>query len=540
MNCLALEARGKLLLVDCGAMFTDRERGVDVVLPDLSWLLARRRDLLAVVLTHGHEDHVGALPALLREAPVPVWGPRYALEVARERVRRVASEEEAPLRELPTGSPVPIGPFTVTAAAVAHSIVDARALLIETPAGLLVHSGDFQLDDGFDPRFGHFDAEAFAHAGERGVRLLLSDSTNALVERPAARERDVRATLGRLVAEASARVVLALFASNVQRLQAAIDAGLEAGRKVCLLGRAMQRHADIATRLGLLKVPPEAWVAPGRLGSVPPERLLVLATGTQGEPAAALARLAARRHPDLALEAGDRVILSSRIIPGHERRVIEMVDAFERAGVEVVHRGIEPLVHASGHATATEQRRLLRLVRPRAFLPVHGGAQQLRVHADLARAEGVDDVLVAYDGQVVELRPEGPLRRVGEVPIGRIHLHAGEALPEEVLSERGRLGADGFALVVLNVDAAGFPTGPARVLTRGVTDEQRHAELLGSAAAYVDDEVEAFVRPLAAVPADGLEEVARRALARFLRRRLGRRPLTGALLMPTDVEEEFQ
>ncbi len=234
------------------------------------------------------------------------------------------------------------------------------------------------------------------------------------------------------------------------------------------------------------------------------------------------------------------MILSSRIIPGHERRVLQMVDAFERAGVRVVHRGLEPLVHASGHATAAEQRRLLQLVRPQAFVPIHGGAQQLRVHADLARAEGVQDVLVAYDGQVVEVRPEGPLRLVGEVPTGRVHLHAGEALPEEVLAERGRLGASGLALVVLSVDAAGFPAGPAQVLTRGVTDAQRHAELLGSAAAYVDEEVEAFVRPLAAVPADALEEVARRALARFLRRRLGRRPLTEALLVPADMEEEFQ
>ncbi len=536
MNCLVLEAEGRLLLLDCGALFADRDRGVDVVLPDLGWLLEHREALIAVLLTHGHEDHVGALPALLRACPVPVWGPRYALEVVTERAQRALPCSEPDLRELPAGQRVELGPFSVLQHSVAHSIPDARATVLHTPAGVLVHSGDFQLDDGFDRRFGVFDAEALEAVGRAGVRLLLSDSTNALLERPTAREMDARTALHRHVASATRRVVVALFASNVQRMAAAIEAGLAAGRKVCLLGRSMQRHAEIATHLGLLHVPAEAWVRPEHLGRLPPERLLVLATGTQGEPPAALTRLAHDTHPDLSLEAGDLVLLSSRIIPGHERRVFEMVDTLERRGVRVLHRGLDPNLHASGHATRSEQRALIRLLRPEAFVPVHGGAQQLRLHAELARAEGVPDTLVAYDGQVVEVPRQGPLRLVGRVPTGRVPLHAGEPLGAEVLDERARLGARGLAAAVVAVDPRGFPVGPVRILASGVLPEGFRDTLLQEAAEHVSRAAREFSEDLDTVPLDALEEHMSHTLARFLRRHLGRRPSTRALALPVHTE----
>ncbi len=536
MNCLVLEAEGRLLVVDCGALFADRDRGVDVVIPDLSWLLAHREHLLAVVLTHGHEDHVGALPALLRACPVPVWGPRYALQVVGERVRQIAPSGHTLLRELPANEHIELGPFELTQVPVAHSIPDARATILRTPAGTVVHSGDFQLDDGFDQRFGSFDAATLRAVGERGVRLLLSDSTNAAVERPPAREHDVRVALAHRVASATRRVVVALFASNVQRMEAAIQAGLVAGRKICLLGRSMQRHAEIATRLGLLRVPTEAWATPSRLTAIPPERLLVLVTGTQGEPAASLTRLAADTHPDLSLEPGDLVLLSSRIIPGHERRVLDMVDALERRGVHVVHRGLDPRLHASGHATRSEQREMVRLLRPEAFVPIHGGAQQLRLHAELAREEGVAETLVAYDGQVVEITCDTGPRIVGEVPAGRIPLHAGTPIDSDVLSERARLGARGLAAAVVAVDPNGFPLGAVRVLAPGVFPEAERVELLQEAADHVSRAAREFTADMASVPLDALEAHLSRALARFLRRHTGRRPPTRAITLPIERE----
>ena len=524
MNCLALECDGQIVVIDCGVMFPDRDLGVDVIHPDFTWLRERADRVRGVVVTHGHEDHIGALPYLARQVPTKIYAPPYAVTLIGERLAEAGPRRKPELVATRPGERISFGPMVVEPVRVTHSIADATALIIETPVGTIVHSGDFKIDQA-PPDGQAFDSERFRRAGDAGVRLLLSDSTNAWMPGTTGTEGSARDHLSPLIEAAEGRVVVALFASNVHRLTALFDLARAHGRKVCLLGRSMRTHARVAAEHAYLRDAAHLMVEPDEAQDLPPHRLLVLATGTQGEPFAAMARLAAGAHPQLTLAAGDLVLFSSRIIPGNEQSVSRMINGLLRRGVQVRHGRTDPGIHVSGHAHNAEQQRLVELTRPQSFMPVHGTLHHLLRHAELARSWGVGDTLVAENGAVVELTADS-LRIKAHTPVGRVHVDAGEELSDVVLRDRALLAELGIAVVVALFDRSGKLVRTPEVLTRGVLHEELEADLLIQAGEYVEDELDSIKSPRLLLDDEELRDRSRRALKRFLGRRLGRKPLT--------------
>jgi len=535
MNCMAFEADGDVLVLDCGVTFPDDQAGVDVIHPDFEWLEERRDRIRGIVITHGHEDHIGALPYLLRVAPAPVFAPPYALALIEQRLAEHRDLREIELQATHPGERFEVGTFGVEPVRVTHSMVDATALILETPAGTVVHTGDFKIDptppDGED-----FDAERFRKAGDDGVRLLLSDSTNAWVPGETASEATARDALSPLIEDAPGRVVVALFASNGHRLRSLFDLAREHGRRILLLGRSLHRHFETARETGYLPDPGSILVSERGARDIQPKDLLVLATGTQGEPRAALARLAEDRHPALSLEAGDRVIHSARIIPGNETRFYDTMNRLIRLGVDVRFQASDRGIHVSGHAHAGEQRRMLSLVRPESFVPVHGTRMHLEKHAELARAEGVGETLVVENGEVVEVTADG-LRVVDDAPVGRVAVNRGRPIPPEVLRERALLGELGFAFAVFPIDQFGELAGEMRIILRGLVGENDEAPLCRRAGQYVAAALES-ASPNAAMDAEAVEDRARRALKRFLGKELGRKPMAWATATQMDEGDD--
>lgn len=528
MNCMALEQADGVLLIDCGVTFPAVDQGVDIYHPRFDYVLGRRERLRGVVLTHGHEDHIGGLPYLLRHVRVPVWGPPHTLELVRQRLEEHGFDEEE-LELIPTrlGSEVHIGGFAVEPVRVAHSIVDATALAVRTAAGLVVHTGDFKLDP--TPLDGEPTDEARLRAlGREGVRLLLSDSTNVDSPGAAGSEAAVGAALEELVETARARVVVGAFASNVQRLLALGRAAIRSNRRICLLGRSVSAHVRAAQAVGRLSWPSDLLVPPEMAATMPRERLLVIAGGTQAERGSGLSRLASGTHPLLRLDEGDRVVLSSRIIPGNDRPVFDMMAGLHRLGVELICWTTDRRVHASGHAHREEQARMIALTEPRAFLPVHGTLHHLVRHAELARGGGVGDVAVIENGQVAEIGPDAPLARAGRAPVGRVATAAGEEVGEDVLRERGQLGRAGIAFVTLVVDAHGALAAPPQVMAHGVTGEAMAGAL--RAAARAVGQAITDIDPRSRRRDVDLVEVARLAARRALEAKTGRRPVVTVAL----------
>jgi ribonuclease J len=431
MNCMAVECDGRIAVVDCGIMFPNEPLGVDVIAPDLSFLRERRGQVGAVFLTHGHEDHLGALPFLLRDVPVPVYATRFTLALLKPRLDEAGVS--ADLREVRPGDVRPAGDGSPIAAeffSVTHSIPDACGLALRTPQGTIVHSGDFKIDE--HPMGGPgMDLARIAALGREGVRLLLSDSTNAERDGTSLPESAVGAALEEVFERARGRVFVACFASNIHRIQQIVNAARAFGRRLALLGRSMDSNVRLAQALGYLDVP--GWMPVGfpAARDLPPRELCVLTTGTQGEPRSALARLARGEHPDLAILPGDLVVLSSRFIPGNEVAVGHVVNDLCRRGAEVAYEGLRPL-HVSGHAQAAEQRRLIALARPAHFVPIHGEFRHLARHAAHAAAEGVPRRDVLVDGQVLALEDGGARIVEGEVPVGRIYTDRDELLGQDI------------------------------------------------------------------------------------------------------------
>jgi ribonuclease J len=468
MNCLAIEQADGILIVDCGIGFPEESLGIDVLHPDFTWLAERADRVRGVFLTHGHEDHVGALPFLLEELEVPIWGPPHALAVARKRLlEHDYAPSELDLRVAEVGRAHVVGPFEVEPVRVTHSIVEASALRIVTAGGTLLHTGDFNLDP--DPPDGEPTDEArLARIGDEGVSLMLSDSTNSEVPERFGSERSVAEAVEALVARAPSAVVVAMFASNVQRLITFGALAHKLGRKILVLGRSLESQVQIATELRRLRWPSDLVLDAERARSYPRERLLVLAGGTQAEPNSAMRRLSLGQHPAFSLEPGDTVILSSRVIPGNERGVFEMQNDLLRHGVSLKNRLTDPGVHTSGHAARSEQKRMLELVRPRCFLPVHGTLSHLRHHAALAEELGVSQVKVVEDGVPV-LCDGSALSTEARVPQGRIAVAiGGEPLGEETLRERAELARSGVVVVALTLDRERASAAPPRVMARGV------------------------------------------------------------------------
>jgi ribonuclease J len=474
-NMTVYECDGAIVVVDAGLAFPrDEHLGVDLVLPDFSYLRERAHDVRAVVLTHGHEDHVGALPYLLREVRVPeVWATRLTLGLVKSKLDEHGLLREAELREIrPDDSPRNVGPFRIEFVRMAHSIPDCVAVVLETPAGRIVHTGDYKLDhtpiDGLKTDVGRL-----AQLGNDGVDLVLGDSTNA--ERPGMTpsERVVGEAFRQIIPLREGRILVSSFASNVHRMQQAIDVAVSVGRKVCVVGRSMRKNVNIARNLGYMDVPDDVLVRPPDLEELPPHEQLILCTGSQGEPLSALTRIAYRDHPAVSVERGDTVIISAKPVPGNELRVHDAINQLAKAGAEVLHQEIAP-VHVSGHACAEEIRTLIALLRPRNVMPVHGEFRMQAAHAKLARDAGVpaDAILLAENGSVVELSGDG-IRIVDEVRAGMTFvdgLGVGD-VHDVALRDRQRLSEDGVLIIVATLASSnGGSAGPPELIARGFGD----------------------------------------------------------------------
>lgn len=521
MNCMAIEQKDGILVVDCGTSFPFDDLGVDVFHPDLRWLIERVERISGIFLTHGHEDHIGGMPYLLDELDVPVWGPRHSLGLVRRRLAEHGfSPEQVELNEALAGARYAVGPFEVEPVRVSHSIVEATALRIHTRAGTILHSGDFNMDP--NPPDGEPTNEArLREIGDDGVALLLSDSTNVDVPVRLGSERDVGRVLEQLVRESPARVFISMFASNVQRLILLGGIAERTGRKICLLGRSLLTQREVGEQIGRLRWPAGVTISPEQAVTWPRDELIVLAAGSQAETSSSMLRLANGTHHLLKIEPDDTVILSARAIPGNERPVFHMMMEILRRGARLHTRYSEPYLHTSGHAGQTEQKRMIDLLRPRSFLPIHGTLHHLIKHAELARTIGVSDALVVENGNAVELGSEG-LRAGGSVPAGKVAIaEGGEPIGPDTLRRRADLGRSGVATISVALDRAGFVAAGPHVTTRGIPGVDEDADALRSVARVV---ARALVRARNLRPADVVEQV-RRAARRELFELCGCRPV---------------
>ncbi len=518
MNCLCLEQAGGIMVVDCGTSFPSDDLGVDVWHPDFQYLLDRREQVHGVFLTHGHEDHIGGLPYLLSELSVPVYGPAHAIGLVKRRlVEHDFDLERLDLRVAEVRREYQLGPFAIEPIRVSHSIPDATALAIDTAAGKVLHTGDFDFDS--EPLDGELTDQARLEAlGDAGLRLLLSDSTNIDVPSRRGTEGLVGRTLERLVLAAERRVFVTLFASNLPRIAALGELARRTGRRICLLGLSLQNQVQLALSLGQLDWPGHLVIAPEQLRSQAPEQILIIAGGTQAERASSMYRLAHGTHRYGDIESGDTVIFSSRVIPGNERPVHDLICTLLRRGALVITRGLEPDVHTSGHASRAELELMMTLLRPQSFVPVHGSLHHLLNHAKLAREFGINDVAVIECGAT--LRLDERLEAGGKVPVGRVAIdHGGELLSNAELSERGELGRTGFAVVSLVLDKRDRLLLPPTVTGRGIPLLIEGTAVTRRIAGEVARKVERYRGQSAS-----LEEEVRRVARRMLHEETGSRP----------------
>ncbi|HEV8596297.1 MAG TPA: ribonuclease J [Candidatus Dormibacteraeota bacterium] len=495
INMWALEWEKKILVVDAGLMFPQEDMlGIDLVLPDISYLLQQDREVLAIFLTHGHEDHIGGLPFALKKLNVPVYGTRLTLGLVKPKLREHRMLRESDLREVRVGDAVQLGPFRLETIAVCHSIPDAVALAIDTPVGRVVYTSDFKLDpappDGLPT-----DLERFRRLGDAGVLLLLSDSTNAEREGRSGSERDLHGPFERIFSEAPARIVVANFASNIHRMQHLVRMATQFGRRIAVVGRSLQQNFKTARELGFLDVPEGITVPLADVDRVPPSKLLLLTAGSQGEPMSALTRFAAQRHPFLNVRTDDWVVISARPIPGNERMVHQTVNNLYRHGARVFYSELGN-VHVTGHAQREELREMLAAVRPRHFIPVHGEYRQLLLHSELAREAGLetDRIAVVEDGETVELDAESMVR--GEkIASGLVYvdgLGVGD-VEQVVLRDRKHLAEDGILVVTLTLDrdTGSVRSGP-ELVSRGVIEPELSGRLMADAREAVLDSIRRF------------------------------------------------
>jgi ribonuclease J len=522
----ALEWEDKVLVVDAGLMFPQEDMpGIDLVLPDISHLLQREREVLGVFLTHGHEDHIGGLPFALKKLNVPVYGTRLTLGLLKPKLREHHVLRESDLREVRVGDSVQLGPFRIDTIAVCHSIPDAVALAIDTPVGRIVYTSDFKLDpappDGYPT-----DMEKFRRLGDAGVLLLLSDSTNAEREGRSGSERDLHGPFERIFSEAPGRIVVANFASNIHRVQHLMRMAAQFGRRVAVVGRSLQQNIKTARELGFLSVPEGLTIPLADYERIQPSKLLLLTAGSQGEPLSALTRFAAQRHPFINVRKDDWVVISARPIPGNERMVHQTVNNLYRHGARVFYSEVGN-VHVTGHAQREELREMLDAVRPRFFIPVHGEYRQLLLHSELAQQAGVaaDHISVVEDGETVELTADS-MTRGEKIPTGLVYvdgLGVGD-VEQVVLRDRRHLAEDGILVVTLTLDR---DTGAVRagpdLISRGVIEPELSVRLLADARAEALDSIRrlADTRPDLSL----LQETIHDAVSRTVYRQTRRRPM---------------
>jgi len=527
MNMMILELPGSAIVIDCGMMFPDASvMGVDAVIPDMSYVREIREKIVAIFLTHGHEDHIGALPFLLETANVPVYGMKLTLGFVEDKLEEFDMRSRADLREMEPRRAIEAGDFVVEPIVVTHSIVDAVGLAIRTPLGTVIHTGDFKLDatpiDGLET-----DLRRFAAYGEEGVMLLLSDSTNAFVEGYSGSESIVGGTLDGVFSRAKGRIVITTFASHIHRIQQIIDCARKAGRKLFLVGRSLVDNVETAERLGWIHFPRDVRPGHNKPMDEPASRVVVITTGTQGEPSSALARIALDEHRGVQVEPGDLVIISARTIPGNERKINSVIDHLYRRGAEVIHDEM-PGIHVSGHACREELKTMLRLVAPRFFMPVHGTLRHMVKHAQLAESVGIERsrISVITNGEVVEL--DGETSRVVEdrVAAGKVFIDGqSEEVATVVVRDRQHLAEDGFVIVVVALDMqSGSLAREPEIITRGLVHVDASAEVMTQMRAQVSEVLSSSSLEEKHDP-EIIQEKLRAALKRFFRKKLNRRPM---------------
>ncbi len=526
LNLMAIECAGRAIVIDCGVMFPDEPAlGLGAYIPEMAWLERSHVAVEAVVLTHAHEDHIGAIAHLLRRFNVPVYGTDITLAFTRRRLADAEFDDPADLRTIAPRVPFEAGPFTVEPIRVTHSTPNSIALAIRTSAGVIVHSGDFKIDDA--PVDGEmFDRERFAELGARGVAVLLSDSTN--VERPgrSGSESSLKPVLRELASRTRGRFFLSAFSSHLHRIRQVVEVSREFGRRVVPLGRAMAESVRLGLETGQLPFAQAMFVEPGEAEFIDPNRLSYLASGSQGEPLSALAKLAADAHPRVRIEHGDMVVLSSRFIPGNERTINTLVNRLYRQGAEVVYDAVAP-VHVSGHAGQDELAEIIALTRPRHFIPIHGEYRHLSRHLALAIAAGIPkhNCFLLEDGDSLVLGPGGEARRGSTVEAGRVMLEGADSGDPAVVGERRVLARDGTvtAVVVLSSKTGRIIAGPD-LLSRGLVSGDGTSAHMRRAKEELSRRLSALGGPLRANEPRVKEEIVR-AVRRYFADELGKRPL---------------
>ena len=473
MNCMAVRWGDDIIVIDAGLMFPEAELlGVDIVVPDISYLTENRQRVRGIILTHGHEDHIGALPWILSELNVPVWGTEFTLAYVEDKLDEHGLLDNADLREIRANQRFKAGAFTIHPIQVTHSLVDCVALAIHTPLGVVIHTGDFKVDPTpTDNRL--FDLHSFAEYGKEGVLALFQDSTNVERKGYTPSERAVRRKFDEIFAHTQRRLFISCFSSSIHRIKLAVELAHAHGRKVAFIGRSMNNSSEIAEDLGYIEIPEGLVINPGEMKNFPPEKVCVMISGTQGEPMSALSRAAVDNHKHAKIEKGDTVVLSSRIIPGNEKTIYRMIDHLFRREAHVIYDdGSYPPVHVSGHASQEELTLIINLVKPRYFIPVHGEYRQLKLHAEMATSMhgSVGKVILIESGDVLEFDELGA-RKAGRVNVGRVCIDSGnrtDVVEDLIIKDRRHLSEDGIVLPIIAINKlSGRVETTPEIVTRG-------------------------------------------------------------------------
>ncbi len=473
MNCMAVRWGDDIIVIDGGLMFPEAELlGVDIVVPDISYLTENRQRVRGIILTHGHEDHIGALPWILSELNVPVWGTEFTLAYVEDKLDEHGLLDDADLREMRPNERFKAGAFTIHPIRVTHSLVDCVALAIHCPLGVIIHTGDFKVDPTpTDNKL--FDLHTFAEYGKEGVLALFQDSTNVERKGYTPSERAVRRKFDEVFAHTKRRLFISCFSSSIHRINLAVELAHAHGRKVAFIGRSMNNSAEIAEDLGYIEMPEGLVINPGEMKNFPPEKVCVLISGTQGEPMSALSRAAVDNHKHAKIEKGDTVVLSSRIIPGNEKTIYRMIDHLFRREAHVIYEdGTSPPVHVSGHASQEELKLIINLVKPRYFIPIHGEYRQLKLHAEMAAAMrgSVGKVMLIESGEILEFDELGA-RKAGKVNVGRVCIDSGnrtDVVEDLIIKDRRHLSEDGIVLPIIAINKlSGKVETTPEIVTRG-------------------------------------------------------------------------
>ncbi len=532
LNMTVFQYADDLIIVDAGLMFPEEEMlGVDIVIPDYSYILDNREKVKGIILTHGHEDHTGALPFLLKEINIPVFGTALTLALVREKLNE-HNLLDIQLIPVKPRDIITLGQFKIEFIRVTHSIVDGVGLGIQTPLGRIIHTGDFKLDP--TPVDGELmDLHKFTEYGEKGTLLMLSDSTNAEKGGFTFSEREVRRAFEDIFAKTKGRIIIATFASNIHRIQQAIDVAVQNGRKVIMCGKSMVSNAGIALELGYLKMPPDIWVKMEALRDLPDDQVVIITTGSQGEPMSVLSRIAIDEHKQIKIKEGDTVILSAKIIPGNERSIGKIINHLMRRGADVKYEKVSD-IHVSGHASKEELKLMINMVKPKYFMPIHGEYRHLKYHYKLADKSGIpkENIFILEDGMVLEITANGAATG-GKVSSGRVFIDGRDVggVEDIVLRDRRRLAHDGIVIILVGIEklTKKIISGP-EIISRGFVFEDVSQEIISEVRDLMADTLTNIEDDIIS-DTSLIQAKLRSTLKKYLRNTMDRRPMIMPIIM---------